>query len=221
MTRHSATKRGLRRSVWAVALGMATIASWLLLDNTRVANAGDRSRVPEARYTGKGVEACINCHAGDTILVMAETAHGNRDDPHAPYSKDGCESCHGPGSLHISRARGGAGFPPLLSFGRRGDPVTKQLAACLGCHAEPMAERQGMAWAGSIHDTGRMTCSSCHRMHTTDDPMTDSAQQSTNCTMCHEEQITNHNRFEGKGIVFDTLSCATCHDVHQLVSKGS
>jgi len=78
-----------------------------------------RNRVngqPEAQFTAEGAERCLNCHAGERMTIMAETAHGNSQDPHTPFAKQGCESCHGPGSLHVSRARGGRGFPAMITL---------------------------------------------------------------------------------------------------------
>ena len=181
--------------------------------------AQSAGRVPEAQFTDTGSEGCLRCHAGDSMTVIAETAHGRPDDPHAPFAQEGCESCHGPGSLHVSRARGGAGFPPLARFGEDGDPVPEQLGHCLGCHGEEMGDHAAMAWTGSMHDNGMMTCSTCHQMHTTENILADRSDQIANCATCHEEQIAGHNRFENRGIVFERLTCHDCHDVHQLLPR--
>jgi len=173
---------------------------------------------PEAKYTEGGAERCLNCHSGEQMTVMVETAHGNAEDPHAPFAQKGCESCHGPGSLHVSRARGGAGFPALLRF-QRGEPVADQNGACLDCHSKDMGELEGMEWSGSLHDTGRMTCISCHKAHTKEDPMSIAEEQNKNCARCHEAEIAKHPKFADKGIVFDKLTCFDCHDVHQLIRK--
>lgn len=173
---------------------------------------------PQAKFTEDGTERCLKCHGGERITVIAETAHGDKDDPHAPFAQQGCESCHGPGSLHVSRARGGAGFPALLRF-QRGEPVAKQNGACLDCHAKDMAGVKGMEWSGSLHDTGRMTCVSCHKVHAQVDSMTFIEEQSKNCARCHKEQIARHPTFADKGIVFDQLTCFDCHDIHQLTAK--
>ena len=187
---------------------------------SQTASAAEReARSIEAQYTRDGADGCLRCHAGESMAVMSETAHGDENDPHAPSAKQGCESCHGPGSLHVSRARGGAGSPPLLRFRQDGDPLTEQTSACLSCHAEDMGEVEGMAWNGSLHDTGRITCSTCHTLHTAGNPMAEREPQQSNCARCHEEQIADHNRFENRGIVFDRLACHDCHDVHQLESR--
>jgi len=177
-----------------------------------------RSAAPEAKFAAGGAERCLFCHGGESMTVMAETAHGHTDDPHTPYAKQGCESCHGPGSLHASRARGGAGFPALLVFGEN-EALSRQTEACIACHGEDMGDLEGIEWAGSAHDTDDMTCVSCHRMHVVGNALQSPEPQRESCAECHSKQITSHSRFEDKGIVFDKLSCFDCHDVHQLIRE--
>lgn len=173
---------------------------------------------PEAQYTAEGTERCLSCHAGERMAIMAETAHGNAENPHSPYAQQGCESCHGPGSLHVSRARGGRGFPAMITFGES-DTVQRQTAACIGCHADDMGDLKGMEWTGSAHDADSMTCISCHEVHIVDNPLKEQKHQRESCGACHDKQIASHPRFEDKGIVFDELSCYDCHDVHQLIHE--
>ena len=195
-------------SVWIICGRIGLVCYLVLAASVAAASAAD--------YTKEGTEKCLSCHAGDAMTVMADTVHGDIDNPHAPYATQGCESCHGPGSLHNSRARGGAGSPPLLRFGAQGDPQSEQTATCLACHAEAMGDLEGMAWTGSLHDTDEISCSNCHTMHVAVNPLAERAQQEANCAACHEDQIDSHNRFERKGIVFEKLTCHDCHDVHQL-----
>lgn len=177
-----------------------------------------RPALADAQYTADGTEGCLRCHGGDRMTLIAATPHGDKDNPHAPSALHGCESCHGPGSLHVSRARGGTGLPALLSFGdRKTRPL--QTEACLDCHAQDMGDSEGMQWTGSLHDTPRTTCVSCHVVHTEVNPMTDKTQQTANCMRCHEEEIANHRRFKNKDIVLNELSCYDCHNVHQLAKK--
>ena len=179
----------------------------------------NRARIDaEAQYTAGGTEQCLSCHGGANMTIMAETPHGNAENPHSPYSKQGCESCHGPGSVHVSRSGGGAGMPILLSFKGR-DNVAEQNAACLACHAEDMGELEGFAWTGSLHDRPNISCQRCHESHSTERPMEDKAQQLANCSRCHRRHIEQHPRFESAGILFDELKCSTCHNVHELERK--
>ena len=191
----------LRRLLW---LGAATLA---LIATGRPAD--------DAQYTD-GPERCLGCHAAESMHVIAETAHGNANNPYTPYAQNGCESCHGPGSLHASRARGGPGLPQLIQFGPS-HPVEPQTAACMACHAAELGDAPAMTWSGSQHDTDGISCSTCHDSHVPGNPMAERDTQIAKCNECHEHQIANHRRFESQGIVFDRLICYDCHAVHDLI----
>ena len=196
--------------LWTAVTGLQTALS--------VAQENQNEGLPEAQYTAEGTERCLGCHAGERMTLMAATAHGNADNPHTPFATQGCESCHGPGSLHVSRARGGIGFPAMIVFDDR-DSVQRRTTACVGCHANDMGDLEGIAWKNSSHDTDSVTCVSCHEGHIVDELLADPNRQREVCSECHKTEIANHKRFEDKGIVFDNLTCYDCHDVHQLISE--
>ena len=200
----------------AVLLTGALLVASAMPESSKAQSQRSRAAA-EAQFTSEGSERCLSCHGGERMSAVAETVHGNADNPHSPFAKQGCESCHGPGSLHVSRAAGGAGFPALTKFGDDG-VVSEQSAACTACHEQDMGNLEGMAWAGSVHDADDMTCVSCHVVHTTDNPLDEPEEQLATCSGCHAEQIAAHSKFEDKGIVFDKLLCYDCHDVHQLIS---
>ena len=199
----------------------ALLAGALLVASTMpesIQAQSTRSRATaEAQFTAEGSERCLSCHGGERMSAVAETAHGNADNPHSPFARQGCESCHGPGSLHVSRAAGGVGFPALTKFGA-GGVVAEQSAACTACHEKDMGDREGMAWTGSMHDKPFMTCINCHIVHTVDNPLDEPQEQLAKCSGCHKQPIGAHSTLEDKGIVFDKLLCSNCHDVHQLIS---
>jgi DmsE family decaheme c-type cytochrome len=195
----------------------------LFIFSGSLAYAGETDSPPAAKrtpsYTGGGAEACLRCHSGEKMRAIALNPHGNAENPEAPAAAQACESCHGPGSIHVSRAHGGRGFPPLTTFGRGSDiaPREEQLHACLGCHAHETTGTQKIAFFGSVHDRRTINCSTCHQVHVESDPLGDREQQAATCYRCHRRQKDEHPRFEGKSINFDALSCSTCHDVHLSV----
>jgi DmsE family decaheme c-type cytochrome len=202
---------GTTRAQLAAAL-LLSVAATLLT----TASVGQNSA--EAQYTADGTEHCLRCHNGERMRIMADTAHGDTSNPFTPYSKQGCEACHGPGSLHVSRARGGIGFPAMLAF-RPGEGAQRQTAACLSCHTNDMGELEGKQWAGSVHATAGISCINCHQLHAVGNPLVERDAQVQKCATCHSVQITNHRRFENVGIVFDELKCYNCHDVHQMTRE--
>jgi DmsE family decaheme c-type cytochrome len=172
------------------------------------------TRIPS--FTKEGSESCLRCHSGEKMRAILASPHSATEIEGTPATTYGCESCHGPGSIHISRAHGGKGFPPLTRFDRRSthSPRDEQLHACLSCHAdESMGEKQ-IVFMGSAHDRRNINCSTCHIMHTESDPISSKENQDRTCGRCHRKDIRNHPRFEEKSIDFDALSCSTCHDVH-------
>jgi DmsE family decaheme c-type cytochrome len=170
-------------------------------------------------YTEKGTSDCLRCHSGEKMRAITSGPHGNKENLHSPSAERGCESCHGPGSIHISRAHGGRGFPPLTTFGR-GKGVSsreEQLQACMTCHKRDRASVQAIEFIGSPHDRRAINCSTCHTVHAEIDPITNMDKQAAVCYRCHRRQKDEHPRFEDKSIDFEALSCWTCHDVHRAV----
>ena len=209
---------GLRNKWVIFACGLSGLTACLVFTPSDAQQAGRQVGDRTAIYTETGTEGCMRCHGGENMQVVGDTPHGDLDNPHSPYAQKGCESCHGPGSLHVSRARGGVGFPAMMVFDDRA-PAADRNGACLDCHGESMEALEGMAWTGSAHDTDDITCGACHQLHTTDTPLADQKQQAKACFSCHQETEKTHPRFESAGIVFDQLSCWDCHDVHQLETE--
>ncbi len=171
-----------------------------------------------AQYTEEGSEACMVCHSGEKMRAIAASPHANPDHPSTPQATQGCEACHGPGSIHVSRAHGGQGFPKMISFGRGKDfsPKEEQEEACLSCHTEDLGSTQAIEFRDSVHDKRHINCSRCHLIHAESDSIREKEFQDAVCYKCHRKMKTEHPRFEDKSIDFDALSCWTCHDVHKV-----
>jgi DmsE family decaheme c-type cytochrome len=176
-----------------------------------------------ATFTEQGSASCLRCHSGEKMRAVNASLHGNADRPGTPEAGRGCETCHGPGSIHVSRAHGGRGFPPLRTFGRGAGaaPREEQLETCLGCHAAEVGGSRPIGFIGSPHDRSTINCSTCHTVHTEVDTIHDRDNQAATCRRCHRRQIEAHPHFEDKGIEFGKLSCGTCHDVHAVTIAGA
>lgn len=170
--------------------------------------------LPEAKFTGGGPDACLRCHGGPRMTLIADTPHGQADNSNAPYGQESCESCHGPGSFHVSSARGGEGFPLLNNFRHVGRPVEGQFGTCLGCHAKTSGDKLGIGWVGSIHEVSGMSCSSCHQIHVAENPLGDVTQQQNLCAGCHGSNNSKHEGFKDSGIRLEKLMCSKCHRPH-------
>ena len=49
--------------------------------------------------------------------------------------------------------------------------------------------------------------------------MQDADQQVAMCKRCHRKDMGEHKSFEEVGINFESLSCGTCHNVHEAFDK--
>jgi DmsE family decaheme c-type cytochrome len=175
----------------------------------------------EQVYTRGGAEVCLRCHSGDRMRAVKSSAHGNMENMFTPLATQGCEACHGPGSIHVSRAHGGAGFPKMIDFGRgsKFSPRDTQIDACLACHHEEKGGRSVIEWHSSSHNRKNINCSTCHAIHVEVDPMEDADKQVATCNRCHRKDLQKHDHFEKSDIEFDSLSCGTCHNVHEAFDR--
>jgi hypothetical protein len=146
------------------------------------------------------------------MTQIAESAHGNKSNPDTPYALHGCESCHGAGSLHSSKARGGVGFPPLIAF-RQWESTEEQNDACMSCHGKELGGEPGMEWAGSLHQLRGMTCAYCHQVHSVHDKMKDQETQKQSCSRCHSKKTEAHRKIQQ---LLDSTKCSECHDPHSV-----
>jgi len=186
----------------------------LLLLFALPAVAGDTSESSPGKrtpsYTEEGDASCLRCHSGSEMRAVQAGPHFDLKNPGAPATQHDCESCHGPGSIHVSRAHGGRGFPPLTAFGRGKDkaPRDEQIQACMQCH-------ETLGFVGSPHDRNSINCSTCHTLHAAEDPIQEREKQLATCYRCHSKARTGHPRFEAASMDIDVLKCSDCHDVHR------
>lgn len=167
-------------------------------------------------FTRDGVKGCHYCHAGDFNQTVAASPHGDATNPATPYGQHGCESCHGPGSFHVSRAFGGKGRPGLILFGAGPGVSTReeQLAACESCHNNEAEGPARIAFRDSAHDSRFINCSTCHSMHVAVEPLSSPAGQAEICLECHRSMRSGHPEVRGRSVDFSQQACSDCHDLH-------
>jgi DmsE family decaheme c-type cytochrome len=172
-------------------------------------------------YSEEGAESCLRCHAGGEMRAIQDGPHFNLKNPGAPATHHYCESCHGPGSIHVSRAHGGRGYPPLTEFGRGKDKASRdvQLAACMQCHGAESEVRKTIGFVGGPHDLRMINCSTCHTVHTRTDPIKDREEQAETCYGCHPHMRKGHPQFEAESMNVHVLKCSDCHDVHRSLPE--
>ena len=177
--------------------------------------------VPGAKYIGS--RECEQCH--QTIYREFVTADHSRLITEGPNALNaGCESCHGPASLH-SESGGetkppfsfSAGRPPANSFAAQvaTTPARTTETLCFQCHTDV----RGQFNLPNHHPVtkGSITCTACHSPHSGSIHAgggTAMLSQNDACIRCHAQQ---------KGpFVFEHAAmhegCTICHTPHGSVN---
>lgn len=155
-----------------------------------------------AKYVG--TETCILCHEDEHKEFMLST-HSRisfESDDENLAEAQGCEMCHGPGSIHADAGE----FKDNNIYNPRKNP-----ALCFQCHLDKKAESR-LPFRHPIAE-GKMACADCHNSHGTDArPWSSTSLEGINgkCFECHKEQ-RGPFVFEHEAV---SEGCTTCHKVH-------
>jgi len=151
-----------------------------------------------------GTETCALCHEG-MVRDFEKTDHG-RLFLSGREGVQGCEACHGPGSLHVE-AGGGRGVHIV-------NP-DENPRVCLRCHLT-VEMQLSLQYRHPVIEK-RMTCSNCHYPHGEDiykPKGAFSAGRNHTCMQCHREQV-RPRVFEHEAL---REGCTTCHNPHGSVA---
>ncbi|HYG22303.1 MAG TPA: cytochrome c3 family protein [Verrucomicrobiae bacterium] len=176
---------------------------------------------PGAKYIGS--KECEQCH--DTIYRDFQTAdHARLITGGANALNAGCESCHGPGSVHSDS--GGEIKPPFSfssgrpqptsALGRQGvDPARATEDVCYQCHQDVRGEFN-LPHHHPVPE-GKMSCTQCHPPHKGIAHVGGSTRLTSkeeNCIQCHPSQRGPHV-FEHEAM---REGCSACHSAHGSVN---
>jgi predicted CXXCH cytochrome family protein len=193
-----------RRAGWAALLLLAGVLAVISSCGTVERTLVIAPQIPGASYVGN--EQCYYCHTNYSRVFHGSVhfrVHVGREDLKGGTS---CESCHGPGSLHVSAPRDRAS----LIFNPGKDPQ-----ACYTCHLDVqlqfrLPEHHPVA-------EGHMNCVQCHDPHGRDifKPAggLQMARLNESCAQCHREQARSFV-FEHEAL---REGCVTCHQPHGSV----
>jgi predicted CXXCH cytochrome family protein len=157
-----------------------------------------------AGATFVGSKDCKDCHA-EVTRGFHDATHASLITPGENAKTMGCESCHGPASLHV---KSGGAVGTIIN--PRRSPET-----CFQCHAN----MRGQFALPNHHPilAGQMSCSDCHEPHrgsARPEGGTRLVRMNESCLKCHMQQ--------GGPFVFEHEAlrdgCLTCHDPHGSVN---
>lgn len=154
-------------------------------------------------------EKCKDCHT-DLAKAFVTNVHARA----GAYGvmNSGCESCHGPAASHIASGDKAA----IVHPGKIA--VEAATSACLKCHDKGKGQ---MFWHGSVHESQKVGCVSCHKVHGGNDRLLAKKKESDLCFACHADvradmlkrskhPLRDSSSPSGEG----KMACSSCHNAH-------
>ena len=191
----------------------ATAQTIAITDTATQLSATTTSSTP-ASYTTKGADTCAKCHDEDSkfpVYAIYKTKHAQPADVRTPFASLQCETCHGPGEAHAKSVRPGEKQAPIITFGTNSKLSTpQQNQICLDCHHG----QDRSAWHSSAHERNEVSCTRCHQVHTSHDPVLDTHNQPMVCYQCHKKAQAEFLKPTNHPVRFGKLVCSDCHQIH-------
>jgi len=158
-----------------------------------------------------GQQVCVSCHTQEA-KNWAHTIHAKIFglNPRNQLEQEGCEACHGPGSVHIQDPTAPLG---IIRFSKRSQiPISQQNAQCLNCHRGG----QRIFWPSSVHESHDLGCSDCHNPMASFSVKGLTARGSINetCIQCHKTQRAQFTRRSHMPLLEGKITCVDCHNPH-------
>jgi DmsE family decaheme c-type cytochrome len=195
-------KRGLALSFLLLGSSLASVAL----------HAPPARSVGEAKYVGS--DACRDCHE-DQFKDFQGSPHGRAQmDKGLLAGEAGCESCHGPGSLHVNAGgeKSDPGFATIRkpSQMKAGDAD----AICQGCHTGG----DQFYWKHSSHSRKGVSCVSCHSIHHPKSAggakLLSETSANALCLRCHTDQRHSIAKSGHMPVREGGMACSDCHNPH-------
>ncbi len=205
---------------YAAGNGVAKVAVKPMVVATAAAAPKPEKPAAEAVESGPahyvGSAACIRCHR-DQYATFGQTLMGQifLHHPRDAQEKEGCESCHGPGSKHVRTKDP----EDIISFAKDSPvPVADRNAICLSCH-----ERGDRTyWDGSVHQTRNLACTTCHQVmeKVSVKFQLAKATEPEVCFQCHKDIRAKMVNSSHMPLLNGSMTCSSCHNPHGSATDG-
>ncbi len=157
------------------------------------------------KATYVGTEVCATCHEKE-LKEFKLSIHARISNDKAEGAAQGCEMCHGPGSIHADAS---GGKDNIIN-------PRKNPEICFTCHLDKKMEFR-LPYHHPVLE-GHMSCADCHNLHGVDaKPWTATSMEDVNevCFKCHKDKrgpfVFQHDALrEG---------CTACHQAHGSVNE--
>ena len=165
-----------------------------------------------ATYVGS--TKCAKCHDEVWDKFQHNPHYQAQVDSNPAGTVVGCESCHGPGSLHVE-ADGDEKDPRFhtLHVFKHMKPA-EQSAVCRACHKTD----QQFYWDQSTHARNNIACQDCHSMHNPQSQggkyLLQAARPTDLCVTCHREKRVEIARSAHMPLREGGMDCSSCHNPH-------
>ena len=159
---------------------------------------------PAEAATEVGATVCASCHT-ERADAFKKSWHARKMPAMKGVdSEKTCESCHGPGSLHV--AAGGDKANPGFATVKISAEATND--RCLACHNQ----RAIINWKVGTHNQQGLACATCHKIH--EAGASAPKPKSEVCLTCHQKKRMEINLPFHHPIAEGKMECADCHNPH-------
>jgi DmsE family decaheme c-type cytochrome len=193
-------------------LPLAFILALLGCSLIMLLSAGQPASQSAAKFVGS--ETCKGCHEEQWTAFQKNPHHRAELDGAVVADQVGCESCHGPGSLHAEAGgdKSDPGFASLRNF--KTMPAEEASEICASCHKGG----EQFYWQHSSHARKDVSCVKCHSIHHAQNvgagPMLTSSDVNHLCITCHKDKRTAMSRSAHMPLREGSMTCADCHNPH-------
>ncbi len=169
-------------------------------------------------YTASGADTCLACHNVPEVTGIFRTRHGAPTDPRSPFGHGQlqCEACHGPGGAHAGMQMIDDKLARVIEFeADSAASAETQNGMCLGCHEADV----GFSAHGGAHDDNRVSCASCHQLHSTTDAVRGTSTQAEKCYTCHAFRRADSLKAYSHPLREGKMACTGCHSPHGATTE--